>query len=298
MARKLSTGAANYLATEGSLAEMHEGGVLMFFSGTQPANADAAFTGSTPLVAFTASSGVLTKEVRATAVIDLTSTTGNITVLTIFGTTAPISLISGTVAWVDTAANLAIALAANINAYRTYPNFTATVSGNKVTITAPKNSGAKLNGSPIVITVAAGSAAINGAGADTLGAAGGADGQVVGVTQANGLTHATAASGGSIAKNGVWSGVGGSAAINTALGTAGFSGFTTTGTASWFRFYGSHNDPELTGVGTLDSSGQYIRIDGSVATSGGDLTATGGTTITAGATHTCNTYTLAVPMSQ
>lgn len=292
MARKLSTAAANYLACEGSVAELHEGGVLMFYTGAQPANADAAATG-VACVRFTTGSAAWTKEVLATAVLDLASTTGNVTVLTVGG----ISLISAAVAWVDTAANLAIALAAAINAYRTYPNFTASVNGTKVTIKAPKNSGAKLNGLAIVLTVAAGTAAINGAGADTLGAAGGADGQVVGVTQANGLAHTMSPVGGVAVKTGVWTGLGGSGA---GAGKIGFVNSFTSGTQTvgWFRFYASPDDPELTGTPTADVSGLYLRIDGTVATSGGDITATGGTTITYDATHTANTYTVSVPLAQ
>lgn len=286
MAKKLSTGAANYLVADGSVAEMHEGGVLVYYTGSQPANADAAATGIA-CVAFTASSGVLTKEVRATATIDFASATGNCTALTV----GAISLISGTVSYTS-AAQLATDVAANINAYRTYPNFTATVSNStKVTITAPKNSGAKLNGLTVACTVGAGSVSINSGSSTTLGGTG----VTAGVTQVNGLTHSMTPSAGSVTKNGTWTGVGGSAAINTALGTSGFTGFTSgTQTAGWFRFYASPTDPELTGVPTLDSSAQYIRIDGTVATSGGDITATGGTTITHNATHTENTYSLTV----
>lgn len=292
MARKLSTAAANFLATLGSITELHEGGVLMYYSGSQPANADAAATG-TALVRFTTASGAWTKEVRATAVIDFASATGNCTALTVAG----ISLISGAVTY-TTAAELATAVAANINAYRHTPRFTATVSAStKVTITAPKNSGATLNGLAVAVTVAAGSVTINGSDADTLGASGTNGGQVTGITQVNGLAHIMAATGGVAVKSGVWSGVAGS---GTGTGKIGFVNAFTSGTQTvgWFRYYASPTDPELSGTPTADTGAAYLRIDGTVATSGGDITATGGTTITYDATHTENTYTLSVPLAQ
>ena len=292
MARKLSTAAANFLATIGSIAELHEGGVLMYYSGSQPANADAAATG-TALVRFTTASGAWTKEVRATAVIDFASATGNCTAMSVAG----ISIISGAVSYTSPS-QLATDVAANINAYRHAPRFTASVvSSTKVVITAPKNSGAKLNGLAVACTVAAGSVTINGSDGDTLGASGTNGGQTTGVTQVNGLAHTMSPSGGVAVKSGVWSGVAGS---GTGAGKIGFTNSFTAGTQTvgWFRYYASPDDPELGGTPTADTGAQYLRIDGSVATSGGDITATGGTTITYDATHTENTYTLSIPLSQ
>jgi hypothetical protein len=63
------------------------------------------------------------------------------------------------------------------------------------------------------------------------------------------------------------------------------------GTAGHFRFLGSVAD-----AGSSDSSEVFLRIDGSIATSGADLNMTN-TNIVTSATQTISTATITVPAS-
>lgn len=286
MSKKISTAFANYINGQGAWAQAFEGGVLMFYSGIQPVSADSACTG-TALARFTQNAAAWTKEVKATAVLGLATVSANPTVMTIGGTN--IANLATLPAF-TTATQLSTDLSTNINNALTYPDYTAVAAGTTVTVTAPKNSGANLNGLTVVCT-ATGGATINGASSTTLGGAG----ATAGVSAVNGLGVVFPAVAGVSAKNGVWQAIGGS---GTGAGYIGFTNTFTSGTqtAGWFRYYSSPNDPELTGAPTADT--QYMRYDGSIATSGGDMTATGGTTITFGATHTQNTFTISTPLNQ
>lgn len=90
-------------------------------------------------------------------------------------------------------------------------------------------------------------------------------------TATNGLTFA-AASGGSVSKSGVWS----------------FNGVAA-GTAGWFRLKG--NAVDAGGASTT-----LPRLDGSIATSGGDM-AISNLAITSGAPNTVDTFTWTQPAS-
>jgi hypothetical protein len=293
MSKEFSTAAVNYLNGEGSSAELMRNAVVVFYTGTQPSaganpsGADTACSG-TPLVAFSQAAGVITREVRATAVIDFTSTTGNLTALTIGGT----SIISGACTY-STPAALATAVAANINAYRSYPNYSATSVGAVVTIIAPKNSGASLNGLVVAATVGAGTCEINAGDGAELGHAPTSGTQVVGVNAANMLSVVYPAVLGSSAKETAsWQGLGGSSHINTALGTSTALTFTSgTLTAGYARVYMSPDDPEIktSMVPTADASRQFLRLDMAMS----DMTVTGGTTVAFGATHTLDAFTVA-----
>ena len=85
----------------------------------------------------------------------------------------------------------------------------------------------------------------------------------------NGLTFA-AASGGSVSKSGVWS----------------FNGIAT-GTAGWFRFKGNAADAGA-------ASTTLPRMDGSIATSGGDMSLSN-LAITSGSPTTVDSFTFSVP---
>jgi hypothetical protein len=110
----------------------------------------------------------------------------------------------------------------------------------------------------------------------------------------------TSTSGITTKENAAWSGVAGTDKMNTALGVAAFTGFASgTATVTWFRYYASMNDPEITGVPTTDTYTEYLRYDGSVGTTSAyDMVATGGTTLTYAATHTVPTFTFTVPATQ
>ena len=90
-------------------------------------------------------------------------------------------------------------------------------------------------------------------------------------TATNGLTFA-AASGGSVSKSGVWS----------------FNGVAT-GTAGWFRLKG--NAVDAGGASTT-----LPRLDGSIATSGGDMNISN-LSIAVGAPNTVDTFTWTQPAS-
>jgi hypothetical protein len=62
-----------------------------------------------------------------------------------------------------------------------------------------------------------------------------------------------------------------------------------TGTAGWFRYKGSVVD-----AGALDSSAVFLRLDGSVATSGAQMNMSS-TSITSGALQTLSTFNFTVP---
>ena len=85
----------------------------------------------------------------------------------------------------------------------------------------------------------------------------------------NGLTFA-AASGGAVSKSGVWS----------------FNGIAT-GTAGWFRFKGNAADAGA-------ASTTLPRMDGSIATSGGDMSLSN-LAITSGSPTTVDSFTFSVP---
>jgi hypothetical protein len=94
-----------------------------------------------------------------------------------------------------------------------------------------------------------------------------------GVTPVNGLLF-EAATGGSLPKRvaQVWSGVNGA-----------------TGTAGWFRQYGSVADSHA-----LDSNALALRMDGAIATSGGEMNLNS-TALVSGATTTLASSSLTIP---
>jgi len=285
MAKQLSAFAASFLEGRGSWGELLQNGLLMFYTGSQPATADAAATG-TACVRFSKAAGAVTKEVLATTIIDFTSTTGNCTALTIGG----LDIIGGAVTYSSPSA-LATAVAAAINARRNTVIYSALANANSVTITAPKNSGITLNGLTVAVTVAAGTVAINAGSSTTLGGAG----VTVGVAAANCLSVVYPPVDGVCIKEAtVWQGIAGS---GSGAGYIGFTNAFTSGTQTvgWFRWYGSMDDPELTGTPTADSQKQYLRYDGTIGT---DITATGGTVVSFGATQTQNSFTHSTPVNQ
>ena len=133
-----------------------------------------------------------------------------------------------------------------------------------MTITARPGIGANLNAIGVLATTGAGG--ITSTDTDV--------GNVVaGVTQVNGLQFESA-SAGSITKlaSQTWSGV-----------------IAATGTAGWFRLKGPVADADAT-----DASEVVLRLDGSVAVSGGDLNLTS-TALVLSATETVTTFTPTEP---
>lgn len=328
MAKRLSNAGRNFVSRQGSWADALGNGVLMFFSGSQPADAESAYNanGGAPLVAFTETAGVITKETIGYGSLQITAgtaTTRSIQSVKVGG----IEILARPVTLLESAApytNTTTALIAAINESAGPIKFSAarkTAGSDVIIVKAPKGSGTRLNaalwtvvrdaaGSDVAVSVNnsavdfGGTATYTSASTTTFpfapptAVAGYAVQGVAGVNLLNLTTQTT--DGQSAKETAAWQGVAGSDAINTALGATLFAGFTSgTSAAGWFRWYGSMDDPELLGTPTSDAATkQYIRYDGNIATSGGDMTATGGTSIVYGATHTQNSFTINVPATQ
>lgn len=258
MALRLSTGLRNFILQHGSLKDALQNGRIEVYTGSQPASADSAVQG-TLLATLTKSSGAHTAEVLAAGSITLTGgASGSVNTVTVDG----VNIIpQGAVAFNTSLNQTASDLADAINAGLSSPEYTAVAVGAIVTITAKRGSGVSPNGFVVTATLTTITASyVNMAG---------------GVAPVNGLSFGSA-SAGSIAKN--------AAEAWTGVAVAG-------GTAGWFRYYGSVAD-----TGIADSSESTIRLDGSVATSGGQLTMSN-TTVVAGATQTGTSLTVTMPSS-
>lgn len=255
MTIRLSTGARNHQLSGGSWRSAFNGGKLEIYTGAQPANADAAITG-TKLVTITLASGAHTAEVQPTGTAVLAGTVGTVTGMTIDGE----QIMGATATFVDTLTNLAIAVRDIINRNPRNLRFVASALGATVTIKARPGIGANLNAIGVLVTTGAGG--ITSTDTDV--------GNVVaGVTQVNGLQFESA-SAGSLTKlaSQTWSGV-----------------IAVTGTAGWFRLKGPVADADA-----ADTTETVLRLDGSVAVSGGDLNLTS-TALVSGATETISTFT-------
>lgn len=252
MTTRLSTGLRNMLVNSGGFNGALGRGCIRIYSGTQPATADAAATG-TLLGVITQSSGALTQETQASQTITISGSSGSVNTVTVGGFNI---IPDGAVPFRTDAATTASDLcdAINRNGY-----YTATLSGAIVTIRPRAGAGATHNGYVVATTVT------------TLTAASGGN-MAGGVSSANGLLF-SAPSGGVISKsaNQVWS----------------FSGVAA-GTAGWARFYGCASDDGSSVSATLP------RLDGSVATSGGDFSLSN-IAIAVGAPNTCDAFTWTQP---
>lgn len=257
MALRYSTALRDFLNEGGSIKQALANGKIKFYSGTQPATADTAPSG-TLLATITASSGAHTAEVRAVGSLTISGTSGSVDTVTVNS----VDILGGAVTNTGTAAGTATAVAAAINNNPKNTMFVASSTGASgvVTITAKPGLGAlpntwTVNGSATTTTL--------GTLVDMAG----------GVNAANGLRFGDSSSGALVKDSAqTWSGVG-----------------VADGTAGWFRFEGSATDS-----GAADSSGVYIRLDGNIATSGANLNLSS-TTIATGATQTISSFTLTMP---
>lgn len=257
MTVRISTALRNHVAQGGSYVQAMQNGKLVLFSGSQPATADAAETGSQLLV-ITASSGAHTAEVLATGTVTLTGgSSGSVNSLTVGG----VPIIDAVVPYNASLNQTATDLAAAINQSMSHPNYTATASGAVVTISASLGAGATANSLVVAVTTT------------TLTTS--TTNMASGVTPLNGLKFGVAAGGvvGKLASQ-VWSGV------------VGISG-----TAGWYRYYGSRADP-----GGVDADAAYIREDGACGTSGAQYNMSS-TTLTGAATHTVDSWIRTFPAS-
>jgi hypothetical protein len=258
---RLSTGFRNGFAQGFGLRELLRDGRLYVLSGTQPASADSAPTG-TLLCTFTLAGGSYTGATAATTTLTITGGSGGDSVDTVKVGGAGFNLLGSAVAWATSDDNTAILVAAAINATQNPWNITAARTSSGVcTLYAPAWMGAGANAMTCAVTETGGSTI-------TVGNTGTFAG---GVTSSNGLNFQFPAASGVLSKEAtVWQG--------TAAAT---------GTASYFRF--------VAGGSTYDGvSGSDVRFDGSIATSGGDLTISS-SAIVSGAIQTISAFTLTIP---
>lgn len=262
MALRFSSALTNAIAEKFSWKTALDNGSIVIFAGTQPATPDQAATG-TPLVTLTSGAGAKTDEIASQGTLTLNSgAAGSVDTLTvnsieIMGSSTPFNT-----SLTQTAADIALKCNRNPKNYL----YHVTSSGAVITITALPGLGTLPNGWVVAATYTtiAGTPANMGAG----GAA------TAGVNAVNGLLIDYNATAGLITKD----------VTQTWSGTA-----VATGTAGWFRFKGSVAD-----AGALDSSAVFLRMDGSVATSGANMNMSS-TSIVAGALQTLSTFNFTIP---
>jgi hypothetical protein len=260
MTLKLSTGLRDAMVGSMGFAGAFNRGSIKIFSGSQPANADAAETG-TLLGTVTASSGALTKETRATGSVTITGVgAGTINTITVGGLNIiPDGAVTITAS--DTTSTAASKLCDAINRNGIME---ARVAAAVVT----------LRGRPGThVTTAAVTGSLTTVTASYVNMGSG----VTGVASVNSLFWLPP-NAGVIAKSTdqVWS----------------FNG-AATGTAGWFRVYSS--DTADSGA-LLSGAPWYPRLDGSVGTSGADLNLAS-TSIVSGAPNTIDQFQFTMPSS-
>lgn len=257
MTLRISTGLRNFINSLGSYTDALWNGEMRIRTGAQPASADAAETG-TLLCTVTASAAARTAEVLATGTVTLTGgAAGSVNTVTVNG----IDILGAAVNFNGTLNQTATDVAAQINRHKSAPNYTAEASGAVITIKALPGTGASVNTFAVSATLTTITASyVNMAG---------------GVNAANGLKFDFSSAGAMAAQTGqTWAG------DNVADGVAG-----------WFRFTGSVAD-----AGALDSTATFLRVDGSIATSGADLNLNN-TTFANLARTTISSATATVPAS-
>jgi hypothetical protein len=259
MAIRLSTGFRNGFAQGYGLKELLRDGRLYVYSGTQPLSADLVSTG-TLLCSFTLSGGSFTTPVRAKAELTIAGVAGSVDSVKLGG--MDYNLLASAVANTGTATGTATAVAAAINARENPFNVWADTNGADVLrLWLPYWLGA--NGNSLTFAATATTTTITASG--TFGS---------GTTAVNGLNFQFPAVDGVLSKEvTVWQGTASAA-----------------GTAGWFRFIaGGAGDPSA--ASTTD-----VRFDGSVGTSGADLTISSAA-ISLSSIQTISAFTLTIPAS-
>ena len=258
MSIRLSTGARNLLVNGQGLQGMFNKGYIEIYTGSQPATADAAKTG-TLLGVVTVGSAALTKETRATGSITLaTGSSGSVNTVTVGGKNIiPDGAVPYNTSLSQTASDLCDAI--NRNGI-----MEATVSGAVVTLKGRPGTGVTTEAVSATYTTLTGTYVNMGSG-------------VAGVAPVNALTLGVPVAG-VIAKkvSEIWS----------------FNGVAN-GTAGWFRFYSS--DTGDTGA-AISGAPYYPRMDGSIAVSGADLNLSN-IAITTSSPNTIDTFSVTMPAS-
>lgn len=268
MALRISTALRNALLHGASLRREMANCVLKVYTGSQPASADAAPTG-TLLCTYSSSSGSLTREVLPVGSLTLSGTSGSAdTIKLAVGGGTAFDILGGAVTSDGTVAGTAtlVANAINNNPANIYVTASTNGADGVITLTGKPGIGATMNGwvpSGTGTTISFGSAVNIGSG-------------TAGVTAVNGLKWAYPAVAGVLSKlsSQTWSGVA-----------------SATGTAGWFRIEAAVAD-----AGALDSAAVVKRIDGAVSTSGAELNLSN-TSITSTVTQTIDTCSITLPTS-
>lgn len=269
MTLRFSPGLENFIAQTGSWKSAFDNGSLEIYTGTQPATANLAVSG-TLLVTITVGSGSKTDEVKGTGVLTISGTTsGSVDTCTLMG----IDILGSAVTHTGDNNTMATAVALKINRNPANKLVVASSTGASgvITLTARPGLGTTLNSGALTFTSTTVTTAVT---STTFGS--GTGGSVAGVAAANGLRMDYSAAAGVMVKDTTqtWSGV--------AVGAG-------TQTAGWFRYKSSVVD-----AGALDSSAVFLRMDGAIATSGAELNMTS-TSITNGATQTLDSFSFTVP---
>lgn len=257
MALRYSVAARNFMAGIGSFKDAFQNGRLEIYTGAQPASPELAATG-TLLCVITNASGAHTPETLSSGSVTLTGgASGSVDSITVGGN----DILGQSVPFNTSLGQTAQDVAAQINIYHSAVDYIASASGAVVTIAGIPGSGSYFNGDAVVSTTTTITTTDSN--------------MASGVDPVNGLRFGFAASN-TISKhaNQVWTGV------NLASGTAG-----------WYRFYGSQND-----AGGLDSNTRYIREDGAIANSGAQVNMVV-TSFTAAATSTVASWDRVLPTS-
>ncbi len=255
MTIRLSEGLRNKIAQGFGFARALHRGYIDVRSGSQPASADAAITG-TQLGLFSVSSGAITKETPATATLTVTGGSGTLSAVTIG--TLPIVMDPGLVTWLTSTTVTAALIAKAIN--RSGIAF-ATSSGAVVTVYAPPGTGTAWNG----LALAASGITCTGSNFAS------------GVAPVNGLYLDEPAAG----------------VISKPSGVTWSCNAVATGTAAWFRFFSSDTNDSGALVTTLTPP-LYARMDGQVGVGSGDLSLST-LSFTSGAPVTIDTATFTMP---
>lgn len=253
---RLSTGMRNFLNKYGSIDRALVGGRIEIYSGAQPATADTAVSG-TLLCTITAASAARTAEVQSSGTVTLnTGAAGSVDTLTVDS----VDILGGAVPFNTSLTQTAADVATKINQLASNVDYIASSSGAVITISAIPGAGTNPNGFVVASTVTTITKTdVNMAG---------------GVAAANGLSFDVSATG-----------------VMTKLSTQTWSGVNAaTGTAGWFRQYGSVADAGAAAASPYTE----LRIDGAIATSGAEMNLNS-TAFTSGATTTLSAWSMTVP---
>lgn len=253
---RFSTALRNFLLEGGSVKQALANGRIQVYTGAQPATADSAVAG-TLLATITLVSGAFTAEVAPIGSVTLdTGASGSLNTLTVGGIEIMGSATAFNATLAQTAADVVTKINLNPKNQLYVASLTATAT---ITLTAKPGLGTIVGG----LTVASTATTITKTDVN----------MTAGTDALNGLMLGDAAAG-TVAKPStlVWSGVA-----------------VADGSAGWFRFLGSKAD-----AGSTDSAETYVRLDGSVATSGANLNMSA-TNFVTGATETVSSFALTAP---